>query len=109
MEFRYPETIFVRINDLDQQADHLKSEAEEVVKSLAEGPKRITEELVDSIHSAETMIRILLDRQLITKHDIEVIEYKAVEKNRQRGYYKLQEPEAESKINESTGGAMAPL
>lgn len=82
--YRFPETIHTR-NAPYVQLQHIKTELCELVLAYDQEPiQRVAEETLDLIHSCETLLRILEQRQGI---DVAVLHDLIVEKNRQRGYY----------------------
>lgn len=88
--FRFPRTRFVGELTVVQQFKHVRSEVDEVWQELEPGypdrfdGERVAEELIDLIHSAETMLRILEER-----HGVAVGRVSAGVriKNYTRGYY----------------------
>lgn len=70
--------------NLDMQLGHLTSELAEVyrAKQLNEGKDRIAEELIDTIHSAYTALKILG----FTDDKIKTINELVIAKNDKRGY-----------------------
>ena len=86
MSYRFPRTRFVNFNELKAQLDHSVGEMVEVVTAYdaREGLQRVTEEILDTIHSLETGLRILSERYEVDVPDIS--EYVRV-KNSVRGYY----------------------
>jgi hypothetical protein len=82
--YRFPKTIFT-YNAPFVQLEHIKSEMLEVVYAYDnEQMNRVAEEVLDLIHSCETFLRILEQRQAI---DVPILHDLIVEKNRLRGYY----------------------
>lgn len=67
------------------QLAHVRSEAREAENAdfWGEGTERIAEELLDTIHAAETALRMLP----LDERQLDVIKRGVVEKNRARGYY----------------------
>ena len=83
--YSFPETTFTSNAPLIQ-LDHIRSEMKELIEAYdAEPIIRVAEEALDLIHSCETFLRILEQRQGI---DVSILHDLVVEKNRQRGYYK---------------------
>jgi hypothetical protein len=82
--YRFPETRFTTNGPYVQLA-HIRSELKELVDAYENEPiVRVAEEALDLIHSCETLLRILEQRQLV---DVPVLHDLVVEKNRLRGYY----------------------
>lgn len=83
--YHFPRTKHVDTASPYEQLQHIKSEMAELERAYLHEPKdRVAEEALDLIHSAETFLRILQERQGI---DIESIQRRVIDKNRQRGYY----------------------
>ena len=87
MQMNFPRTVFVSTIGLDKQVSHVCSEAIEVYEESIRSPvdyHAMAEELSDLIHSAETCLRILAEREDIP---IDHIARSVVTKNRRRRYY----------------------
>jgi hypothetical protein len=85
MMFRFPRTRF-SAGQLRVQLDHSTSELLETITALdgGEGMMRVAEEIVDTIHSLETGLRIMQEQHGVNIADV----CRYVEcKNRVRGYY----------------------
>lgn len=85
-KYIYPETLFVRRNEIATQLKHLESELIEVAKAYNsdESQERVAEEVCDLIHSGESLLRILAGRYGV---DVSKVQRQVVEKNRKRVYY----------------------
>ena len=81
----FPRTIFADKNNLLEQLFHLRSEVDELQDALVKGDyDHAAEEAVDVQHSADTLLRILLERHGADSHGA----YTTVTlKNVKRGYY----------------------
>lgn len=87
MTYHFPRTIFTNRNTIPQQLLHIASEGWEVFKVCICYPinyKRMAEELIDLVHSVETLLRMLAERE---KVPVGMIKDCVVKKNRDRGYY----------------------
>lgn len=88
-EFNWPETRFVRTNNLAQQLEHVLSEVDEIKELAPPVTPLVHMELADLHHSLETFWRILSGR---AGDDYVAAVFQAVEdKNRARGYYDLED------------------
>jgi len=88
MQYNWPETKFARQNNLDEQLEHVLSEAKEVKAALKDKSSTVLEiesEIADLHHSIETYFRILerYESQQYVDHLIESTR----RKNDARGYY----------------------
>jgi len=88
MQYNWPETKFARQNTLDEQLEHVLSEAKEVKDALKDKNSTVLEiesELADLHHSLETYFRILerYESQQYVDHLIESTR----QKNDERDYY----------------------
>jgi hypothetical protein len=82
--YRFPETRFT-CNSPFIQLDHVRSEVKELCEAYDnESIVRVAEEALDVIHSLETFLRILEQRQQVS---VSILHDLVIEKNRQRGYY----------------------
>jgi hypothetical protein len=92
MIYLFPKTRFAETNTLDEQQQHILSEADEVRNSIinAEPAQRTTEEVIDTWHSIETYIRIL-EKEYGIERVLEAID-QVVKKNDERGYYQQPTP-----------------
>ena len=81
----FPRTIFADKNSALDQLEHLQSEINEVRDALIAGDyTHAAEEAVDVQHSADTLLRILMERHGADSHGA----YTVVNiKNVKRGYY----------------------
>lgn len=81
----FPRSIFTDTNSPWAQLDHIQSELKELIDAyLTEPTGRVAEEAGDLLHSVETFLRILQERQGINLTDVQ----RHIEnKNRERGYY----------------------
>jgi len=83
--FRFPRVKFVEHNTLDRQVDHAVGEMLEAVTALnTESRTRIAEELLDCMHSIETALRIMQEKDGI---DLNQLKEYVIQKNKVRGYY----------------------
>lgn len=81
----FPRSKFVDENNTWTQLDHVQSEFKELIDAYFNDPAgRMAEEAGDLIHSVETFLRILQERQGI---NLDEVQRHIQEKNRQRGYY----------------------
>lgn len=75
-------------NGLVEQFRHSMSEVKEVISELspdgAKDPQRVTEELLDLLHSVESCLWICEERLGV---DIEEVRARVIKKNMDRGYY----------------------
>lgn len=91
----FPRTIWVRINTLKKQVDHICSEAEECKEVLEkeEGDLfRLAEELFDVQQSAESGLRIV--QELKGEEFLTQVKNFVKAKNTRRGYYGDNKPAA---------------
>lgn len=82
-EYIFPENLrAVTLNDL-AQANKVLEEANEVYKAVltAEGRKRVLEEVLDTIHACEGILR------RYTQEEIQAMVIEVYEKNKKRGDY----------------------
>ncbi len=81
-----PRTKFVDENTIIEQLRHVRSEAAESMDSRVDGesPVRTAEELIDTIISSVTGLRILSERHGV---DIAAVHDYVIEKDRVRGYF----------------------
>ena len=84
---QFPRSKFTTTNSLNQQIKHIQSELDEVEEGYYHPPvsfEAVAMELWDVIHSAETGLRILAE-----KNNVNVLALRdaVIEKNRARGYY----------------------
>lgn len=85
MNFNFPATKYVETNGIATQAEHIFSEALEVKQAVLEpNIKHTAEEIMDTLHSCETGLRIL-----VLKYGINLAEIRrdVEHKNMKRGYY----------------------
>ena len=83
-EFRFP--AYAMANDIVEEVNQTWDEAEEAVVAFEEGEsyERVVEELMDTIHAAESALRLFANEVDLDKAYAGVIE-----KNRARGYYEI--------------------
>lgn len=86
MTFRFPRTRFVDTNTLKEQLDHAAGELMEAFTALEAGESdlRVAEEIVDTWHSLEGGLRIMLEKLGVNIDDVTRF---VEQKNRVRGYY----------------------
>lgn len=86
MNFTFPPTKFVEENTYHQQVKHVISEMRETIEAFEnmESYERVEEEIIDTLHSIETYIRI---RDKRYPGDIERTIDKVKAKNERRAYY----------------------
>jgi len=82
----FPRTTFVHKNDIGEQLRHVRSEADESMDAFVDNESafRIAEELVDTIVSSVTGLRILAEKYDV---DVEDIIRGVNGKNQFRGYH----------------------
>lgn len=92
MIYLFPKTRFAETNTLDEQQQHILSEADEVRNSIVNGEpaSRTIEEVIDTWHSIETYIR-RLEKEHGIERVLEAID-QVVQKNDKRGYYQQPAP-----------------
>lgn len=87
MTYQFPRTHFATTNTLQEQLTHIAGETCEALRASAkkEPIDRITEEILDTLHSCETAIRIIeAEHGPGYVHDrMQAI----IRKNLERGYY----------------------
>ena len=86
---RFPTTIFVKQNTINQQMPVIAGELKEVYDEFMEPTvnyHKAAVELLDLIQAAETGLEILREQEGV---DIEKAERQTYEKNRKRGYYQI--------------------
>lgn len=82
MIYIFPETKFVKKNRIITQIKHISNEYYEFIKTSMESEEE-KEEAMDLYHSLETLFRIWESKGI----DMEAVQGKVFEKNRERGYY----------------------
>lgn len=82
MKYIFPETKFAKTNNIWAQIMHVKSEWVEFTHTKT-NTEEFYAEAVDLYHSLETLFRIW-EREGV---DMEAVQEKVFEKNRERGYY----------------------
>jgi predicted nucleic acid-binding Zn-ribbon protein len=88
MKYNWPETKFARKNTLDEQLEHVLSEAKEVKDALKDKNSTVFEiesEIADLHHSIETYFRIL--ERYESQHYVDHLIESTRHKNDERGYY----------------------
>jgi NTP pyrophosphatase (non-canonical NTP hydrolase) len=83
--FNFPRTIYADRNGIATQSEHIYSEALEVKQAvLTPDIFHTAEEIMDTLHSCETALRILRDKYGININEVrEFVEAK----NKERNYY----------------------
>lgn len=86
LKYNFPESKFTEENIPEMQLDHLETEIFEAkYEYMSHNRKEGLHECIDAVHSAETLLRILV-KEHGKARVAEAIE-KVIEKNRNRGYY----------------------
>jgi len=82
----FPRTRFVDENDIVDQLRHVRSESNEAMDAFVdnESAVRIAEELIDTMGSSVSGLRILAEKHGV---DVAAVHDYVIEKNRVRGYY----------------------
>ena len=85
--YRFPATRFVQENGFWTQLKHVKSEIVEIENtSITKFPGMTAEEILDAIHSLETLLRICEKEN--PNLCVEDVAANVERKNKARGYYK---------------------
>lgn len=85
MILNFPRTKFVTKNGICGQVYHIASEAEESVAALLQPDMyHIAEEIMDTLHSCESALRILEEKH---GYNLEQLRAFVEQKNAERGYY----------------------
>jgi len=95
VNFNFPRSIFTERNSCGQQLDHVMSEVDEVKEAFLDESRLFEQcvmEIADLTHSLETYWRMLADQR--GDDYVERIFDQVIKKNRDRGYYDLEEDEA---------------
>ena len=87
MIFQFPKIRVVNEMDIRRQVECVADEAEELrlARDFDQGVSRITEEALDTLHAAETLLRMIEGQQ--GPAFVQDAMHAVIKKNRDRGYY----------------------
>lgn len=98
MNFQFPRAKFVDENGIAKQVTHMNSEQKEIEESVNTPDIFHTAvEVMDKFHSCETGLRILAEKYGI---DLDDVRDHVEVKNRERGYYSVNNPAKETHFKE---------
>ena len=85
MLYHFPKVRFVDENNIYGQVAHIQTEADEAFRELSTGDiDALADEIMDTMHSCETAMRILEKSHGVNPNAVMMRVY---EKNEKRGYY----------------------